>query len=1003
MQQEGRPLLGGGRRSIRRNQTQSFADPPKVRASATYISTMPKMQASGLSFLQVHKNVEDNYPKLDPESVGRAALQLSLLLGFSFDEDEPEALLESSPSAADYDTGHIRAERTHQVVRQDKVSLKEEFHSIIMFKKRAVSSATLLHFAIWFSSEFGAEASIVQELLDRLEDPDEVFLPAHYGSGTAKVAIVSAVHLAAGLNQVEILKILTKHACQKASPSKRVSPDVYVSQWALMCPAGTTVEEYMDPKLRDPEKASEYINFYQPIHDSTFAGNAEVTLFLLKMQADPSTRNNKKITPLHFVAFVGIPGGLESSVGDNLSKMVTALCKSGRGVVAKADMSSFVPGATNVTPMQVAVADSSRFPQDHLGLLAPCLAEGNVELTYFDDIKSIADVTPEGALTLVRNIGDRGRENPHILRRFRINAQLEGKSDVLASIFYTAPLAASEMLELLEVEPDVEDASHHSIPAKTSLWGLFQNQSMRCTYQSDIRKKESLNLPFWIYHEKANKAGKEPGTHAKKSWHEVFLPRTRRQARSTYIKNVRVVTSLLPGVLDIDIFMAFAQCQHEHLAIMNQKTVQGAISCLWDNLIQNVWAVQVVFRFADMCAYVGLSIMVQQTGDHLVSLCWPIVAAGNIYSLATLGAHYVSLIRKWLQNADDDTMYEMWSPTSKWNVVYTAFQIVNVTLGCILVLDVALKGSSLPGESHRDKFDDALLATCLLASCLRFIWMWRLSAIGSRIYTICQTFLAGAVNQMLFITFMLLFSFIVALQVLSRLPSWKLAVDSYRGFLFGDGDGFNGVGMDIDHDYSVSVENNGSLVGFSIFGSFFFNVIVLNIIIAIYGNEYDRVETDTPMLFMQGRADYCVKNIMSCYHIKWRGESFHRFLVGVALLSISAGVFVAKYHENIWISAVLLACGQILLPMALVQCEWFSPEGQDSNHNLRYLWICHPRDWQWAMDGDHEQFEEEMATKQDQLEQRMITMDDKISDFGDKLDQLLMVSPGLSQSPFRSN
>jgi len=126
-------------------------------------------------------------------------------------------------------------------------------------------------------------------------------------------------------------------------------------------------------------------------------------------------------------------------------------------------------------------------------------------------------------------------------------------------------------------------------------------------------------------------------------------------------------------------------------------------------------------------------------------------------------------------------------------------------------------------------------------------------------------------------------------------------------------------------------------------------------------------------------------------------------LVGVALLSISAGVFVAKYHENIWISAVLLACGQILLPMALVQCEWFSPEGQDSNHNLRYLWICHPRDWQWAMEGDHEQFEEEMSTKQDQLEQRMITMDDKISDFGDKLDQLLMVSPGLSQSMFRSN
>merc|ERR1719421_2283479 len=97
------------------------------------------------------------------------------------------------------------------------------------------------------------------------------------------------------------------------------------------------------------------------------------------------------------------------------------------------------------------------------------------------------------------------------------------------------------------------------------------------------------------------------------------------------------------------------------------------------------------------------------------------------------------------------------------------------------------------------------------------------------------------------------------------------------------------------------------------------------------------------------------------------------------------GVFLGKqtaagmHNMNIYnlASAMLLAIGQLLLPMALVQCEWFSPEGQDSSDQLRYLWMCHPRDWQWSED-------QEEGDDQEQLEMKVADMDKKIETLDEK-------------------
>jgi hypothetical protein len=537
------------------------------------------------------------------------------------------------------------------------------------------------------------------------------------------------------------------------------------------------------------------------------------------------------------------------------------------------------------------------------------------------------------------------------------------------------------MLELLEAEPDVEDTAHHSIPARTSMWGLLKNLPMRCSYQTDAISKDCLRMPYWEWKTRHNMDAI--------SWHENFTPRPPRQARSGHIKNVKVVCCLLPNILDIDLLMAFAHCQKEHLAIMNKKIVQGTIICLWSNLIEWSWAVDVLYRLGDVWGYLCIGVVIP--GDEArVSLAWTIIAGGALYNLCLTLSTFSAVVRKW-QRTQDDTMASMWSPTSGWSLGFLVPMVLQSCISLAFAVDLSFH------KGARGRLDDRLLAVCLLLACFRFIWTWRLSVTGSTIYTISATFFAGAVSQMLFITCMLLVSIILALMVLSRLHTVGLAVSAYRGFLFGDDHGFNDLGMDVGHKHTFGGDD-GVLLLFSVLGAFFFNVIVLNIIIAIYGHEYEKNQINTPGQFMLGRADYCVKTVLACYVIPWKGKEFNRFLtaasIGLFTVSIILGASraykevetyrVLPHFWHMWLSAVLFALGQLLLRVAMIQCDWFSPEGQDSDDHQRFLWICHGQQWQWHAAGVDSSIDERLKELPDKLEENMGEMSNRLEELDDK-------------------
>merc|ERR1719265_2884862 len=178
--------------------------------------------------------------------------------------------------------------------------------------------------------------------------------------------------------------------------------------------------------------------------------------------------------------------------------------------------------------------------------------------------------------------------------------------------------------------------------------------------------------------------------------------------------------------------------------------------------------------------------------------------------------------------------------------------------------------------------------------------------------------------------------------------------------------------MDIGHD-SAFAGDDGVLLAAAVIGAFFFNVIVLNIIIAIYGHEYEKNETNTPMLFMMGRADYCVKAVLGSYVVPWKGPNCNRWFHVIAIATMFGGIALGVSRDytdvfHMWCSAGLFAFGQTLLRVALIQCDWFSPEGQDSDDKQRFLWICHDRNWQTSQMEPHEQVMEKIDEKGESLE-----------------------------------
>jgi hypothetical protein len=800
----------------------------------------------------------------------------------------------------------------------------------------------------------------VAMVLKALDDPRDILIQGVLPTGEHQT-LYPAIHMAAGLG----LKRVVKQLAEYSENIEGMAVSAYVNSWAYSLNKATQEET----------------KFCQPIHDSAYAGHADVTLWLVKHGADPLARNFGKITPLHFLALNGIRGDMEAVVKRKIQKIVRAMVTAAEKrdpLESEADMSKFIKTKFKVTPLETAVQDSSNFPQDSVGLLAPCLYNP-AKLSYFVDIKRIAAVTPKGALNLVQAIAEKGQEDQDVLKHFRLNAQAEDASDMIASIFYAAPEAASEMLDMLEAEPQVQDSAHHPLPTHARLSGFFFDHPMITSYQGepDVRVVGKLEWPIWRW-DRSYDATSSVHT-ADGNWQDAFTTEESYHSRTAGIKNVDVKVSLIPNILDIDILMSLASLMDSHSSVMKKKTVQGIIFCLWQNLIKYLWHINAIFRFMDLLALLTLVFFVRHASKHhvvsLEALALAFVFAGVVRSILELGIVAYAVSRKAAEFEGDQVMSPMWSLCSDWfwtNYIRPSFGM--------LLMGAFLAVHTFKTYKLLEKY---IFCVCLLFGGLQFISLFRYQIVGSAIYTIGRTAMSPAANQVVFIFGLVFISVVFILLVLARGDDGVLVIAAVRGWLFADGDGFNA--MDMQKGLS-----DLSVIG--LVAAFFFNVVVLNMIIAVYGNEYDKARADLKFDFLRGRANFCTQGILSNYVIPYQGEMQKQSLIGISLTLMGLSAYASFRYHSVFGAGLVLGAAERLLLIATIQCDWFSPEGGDAQDNRRHLWMCHDIDWSLWLEDTKQLGMESTASMQDldgpsqEVSKLHKSMDDNYAQLSERMD-----------------
>ncbi|OLP91783.1 hypothetical protein AK812_SmicGene26492 [Symbiodinium microadriaticum] len=811
----------------------------------------------------------------------------------------------------------------------------EEMNAIMIYKGRPLR-AQLLHFAVWVSAQLH-ENSCVARLLPYLSQSD-LSAKAKYRlkPGSMDEAWLDAIHVASGLGAVPVMHVLLQHVTQATG----IDSAAYVNTPCLVHHVAPPQSDMnMNMNTNEQSNANEWDeDFYMPLHDATNAGNVELSLWLLAHGADACAGNKDGVSPLHFVATRGIEGGLEAE--SQVTHLVQSLLRHRAGLDVRVPEENPNKQMAGKTPLELAALDGSRFPKHMMHVLAPCLNSLS-EPTFFSDIYFLVGLNEDAALEVVRELARRSIRQPELLHNLRFDSQLSGRTDVMAAIFFEAPSAASEMLDLLMVEPHVQDVAKHNVPNKTSFWGLFSNLPMHCTYRPDVVVQDSLLIPSWKF-DSQKSFDQQPNI----QWHADFIPAVHKSRQSRdHVSSVCVKALLIPNMLDMDIVMAMSRVESQDLPVFGKLSIQGIVHCLWENLFQTAWHFNLFCMVVELacCVHWGLAglhtLSINTKEGTWAAVSWVIMTSSGFRDILLL----IVLLFNWSSKQlghQSPLMQSMWSLRSS---TLATWCLPTLFLSFIQLVFSYSAQSSVQKLTSFPEEELLFLSTNVLFRSWTIIYTCRLHASGLPIHAISNSLVGGATRQIMVITMMIFASFCFAFLIIdsNKKSSWVLS-SAYRGLLFGSGMGLDNLGLDVGPGFG---DNDVLMTEVSVIGSSFFCVIVLNLIIAVYSSEYNRVQGDIPHHFLHARTIYCLMYFLSGHTLPWKGHHFNRLLlvgaVGTCVLSIAAPIFL---FVGVWIPSVVLALAEVAILAALLQCDWFSMEGVAHSKEEHFLWICYRAD-----------------------------------------------------------
>ncbi|CAK0902450.1 unnamed protein product [Prorocentrum cordatum] len=824
---------------------------------------------------------------------------------------------------------------------------EEELPALLRYKGRTITGR-LLHFAIAKSHhDEEPDASTVLSVLKARADVHGTASYIRHSNGTTQRNDLQGIHIAAGLGYVPAMQVLVQRSVELGE-----DPLELVNANCLL--AGRP--------------------FYKPIHDAAFAGSREAICWLLENSADPTATNADGTTALHFYA---------KKCPDRESDVDMAV----RSLLHHKAQLGTRDKKEEKTPLELAATDDSQFPRRLLHLLAPSFqsssfaddgaggegdsktSQGGHRASFLKDLCVLSGLNTTSANQLARHISDDAGSH----KRVRSDAQEHNAVDLLASLIHMAPEAAADMLQLLAVKPRVKDPGRHPIRTRASMWGFPYWKRLRCAYQADCERDEGevFSWPVWKF-DSTKQDDRDLQNQPELRWHLDLVQRPEDDAdKREYVVDVDTTVLLVPNILDIDIFMALAQTRHGR--IFARLPVQGIVGCLWEGLVVRAFALLLLLNVLDAVVMVcwGLGDQ-QEVSRSLWSLRWSILASGMVRDVVNMAWCFSAYCAK---QRDHYRAFSGWSSDScglqRPPGLHVLWRPQNFFTNTVL-FDMSLQVSKglflwqarLAGAVALDMYQQSLLTTTTIMELFRIFYSLRLTSAGRKINTIFAACLSGAIFEMLLVTFLFFFSVCLAFSMLTGVSGTSvIGLFMYRGLLFGDGSALDEMGLEMNHK-----DNDQHTVRtfVMVLATLLFNVVLMNLTTAIYSAEYDRLEKEAELIFLQERAKCCCELLLGVQKFRFACEDDAglwlrvRRLWAVACACVAAGglqhLLPGAGGGSCLAGAGLLALAQILALALRLQSHWFAWHESEEEGPIQphFLWICARGDY------NEEQFSAEL-------------------------------------------
>mmetsp|Transcript_77856 Transcript_77856/g.166958 ORF Transcript_77856/g.166958 Transcript_77856/m.166958 type:complete len:959 (+) Transcript_77856:77-2953(+) len=535
---------------------------------------------------------------------------------------------------------------------------------------------------------------------------------------------------------------------------------------------------------------------YAPLHEAAVRSHASAVRCLLELSADPNIRNISNATPLHMAASSGSWESAEALVEAN------------------ADLS--VVDKQRLSPLMIAVRGGGNFPECKLHLLArPCMT----------DLRSTAQEDSSAALALLKN-----RATWHVGLTQPAQGETMPTVHDMAGLIGDAPLVAAELIDVLTEVPIVKEHFHHPL-ARYAVPQLYEK--MRCEYEPDTE---------WTWADTGGDSSKEayPAWHdriAGVSKHKKSVVDLTSDTLTTPKDMVRAQIKLLrlPDVVSVDLMFALSKLkENDEKHIFVKPAVQAIMDYTWMQCARHAYIAHFIIRICELAVLMGISDQSVASHESYRRTAWSFCATTSM--------------RETIMEITQFSGYALGlkSPTAYFNIKNWV-DIFSISMFA------ALTWEAMGTYSWDFKHLLSIVSFLRWVQLLYMLRSFRWGNIGLDILPILESFFR--VGGIFIVVIILFVAFVNAIKPMSDGGSgdWlDAALGAFRLLFLGDGDG-------IDFVLGMSGASNDRFSEFFLyFATIIFCIYVLNLFIAVHGEEYARALATVEENFYLERSSICL-------------------------------------------------------------------------------------------------------------------------------------------------